>query len=301
MKRLSDSSSAKRQMSVASTESYPVESPAIIPGTPFLVRGVIKTFSNWPSILLKRVIARLGIATALTFHSRRGTIISTLPEDNSWNAVLETYVTDVYRLSDLSTDKISLVVDIGANIGDFSLACIEHFPLVRIVSYEPGPASYAQMRDNLSRNCRENAVDTHMLAVVGSSNQQTARLWMASGHSVNNSLVENINAGTTCGRWVDVATISLTEVMSAINQRIDLLKIDVEGGEYDMLSMTPSSVLERIDRLVVEYHNVSGHGYREIVEKCEEAGLRWTRHEHTGATGIGTLWFNRRNVSEGGI
>jgi len=38
----------------------------------------------------------------------------------------------------------------------------------------------------------------------------------------------------------------------------DLLKIDCEGGEYEILESTPAEVLSRIRNIVFEYRQIDG-------------------------------------------
>jgi hypothetical protein len=41
-------------------------------------------------------------------------------------------------------------------------------------------------------------------------------------------------------------------------ESVDLLKIDVEGGEYSILESTRSDVFSRIRNIVFEYHDIDG-------------------------------------------
>jgi len=48
-----------------------------------------------------------------------------------------------------------------------------------------------------------------------------------------------------------------------------VVKMDVEGAEWDSLLATPDAAFERIDQLVVEFHGVSDPTYVEVFEKLE--------------------------------
>ncbi len=41
-------------------------------------------------------------------------------------------------------------------------------------------------------------------------------------------------------------------------ESVDLLKIDVEGGEYAILESTPADVFSRVRNIVFEYHDIDG-------------------------------------------
>ena len=56
-----------------------------------------------------------------------------------------------------------------------------------------------------------------------------------------------------------VAGISLGQLLlDHTIESVDLLKIDVEGGEYAILESTPADVLSRIRNIVFEYHDIEG-------------------------------------------
>jgi hypothetical protein len=53
------------------------------------------------------------------------------------------------------------------------------------------------------------------------------------------------------------------------------LKLDCEGGEYDILLPLSDADLRRINRITMEYHNgLTDHNHTEIVEKLSRAGYQ---------------------------
>jgi FkbM family methyltransferase len=65
--------------------------------------------------------------------------------------------------------------------------------------------------------------------------------------------------GSTTLRRTRVPGISLTDLMESHGlKEVDLLKIDCEGGEYEILSTTPSHVLKNIRNVVFECHEIDG-------------------------------------------
>jgi hypothetical protein len=72
---------------------------------------------------------------------------------------------------------------------------------------------------------------------------------------------------------------------------VDYLKVDIEGGEYQLFEMTPPEVLRKISRISVEYHGKNGH--LRLIGHCEHAGFRLRRHWSEGIRR--TLEFSRPN------
>ncbi len=255
---------------------------------------VRKAFANWPSILLRRAFTRyLSIELPITFISRGGAVIDTLAGDNSFRTLIEVIANDVYRLCDLAGMKVSTVVDLGANIGAFTLFCAERFPQARIISFEPNQRACAQLATNVNRNQLSSRVEIHHSAVTGSSLPRRVKLWEPVSRSVNSSLLGTVGGGRGEGRWVDVPAVSLTELLSYYHE-VDLLKMDVEGAEYDIIAGMAASALRNVCRIVLEYHPIPEHDYTELVGLLERAGFRVTRHEGSSVEpDLGILWFER--------
>jgi hypothetical protein len=70
----------------------------------------------------------------------------------------------------------------------------------------------------------------------------------------------------------------LTDVLRENDlQEVDLLKMDIEGGEYEVFLSTSHDVLRRIQRIAVEYHgHCAPYTKRHIFEHLRESGFEIT-------------------------
>lgn len=261
------------------------------------VRLLRRAASNWPAIILRRAANRyLHIATPITYRPRGGTVVMTAPaRDTAWWSFVEVMAADSYRLRELPVDEIAFVVDLGANLGDFSVAVAERFPGVHVLAFEPGPRAYQQLHANVVTNGLERVIDTRCCAVVGSAASNEVMLWERPIASTSSSLLApSAGDGGKSAAGVRVAAIALAEALTSLAVPVDLLKVDVEGAEYEIFAETPISALANVRRAVVEYHPVDGHGSLEIVDAFRRAGFRWLRHEPASfSAGFGLLWFER--------
>lgn len=126
-----------------------------------------------------------------------------------------------------------IVVDIGANIGIYSLRFAQLASKGRVISFEPHPATFARLREHVRMNGFEHLIP--MQYGIGPRNE-TLRLYevVESNSGMNRILPE--------GR-VDPSTASHSIVVKPLREairqlgllRIDLIKIDVEGFEMDVL------------------------------------------------------------------
>jgi hypothetical protein len=85
---------------------------------------------------------------------------------------------------------------------------------------------------------------------------------------------------------VRVPSVPLSEAVATLPDRIDLLKMDIEGSEFEVLLHTPRKTLQRFRRINVEHHEPPvGTTYSKagLVAHLEQAGF--TVHQYAGAPG----------------
>jgi FkbM family methyltransferase len=141
-----------------------------------------------------------------------------------------------------------IVVDIGANIGMFSRRALE-MGASRVIAFEPMAGTFSCLLDNSFPQ-----IECHKLAV-------SSRLSKLEMYRLDS--IDNLGGGTSLnlpGREKvgveEVLSISLKELMSTgiIPGHIDFLKIDCEGGEYDIIDTLDEEMLGRISKISMEYH-----------------------------------------------
>jgi Met-10+ like-protein len=66
--------------------------------------------------------------------------------------VKETFVDDVYRLNALDVGPAELIVDVGAGVGDFTLAAARRFPQSDVHAFEPNPRAFELLERNVRRH-----------------------------------------------------------------------------------------------------------------------------------------------------
>jgi hypothetical protein len=53
----------------------------------------------------------------------------------------------------------------------------------------------------------------------------------------------------------EVAVVTLDDLVRQVGGHIDVLKIDIEGAEFDVLERASSDALAEIDQILVEFHD----------------------------------------------
>jgi FkbM family methyltransferase len=175
------------------------------------------------------------------------------------------------------------VIDVGANVGVFS---IYHAAAgADVLAIEPNPSAHRRLLAGLAANGLDNRVTVVQAALA--ERKGRGRLVAAGGLTVLGR-VKSVPADDDGIGDVDVLT--LDEVLSAREPRdIDLLKIDVEGGEASVLRGA-SLVLDRVRRILLEYH--SSELLAETRRLVTSAGFEEVGHFET-APGIGMFYAER--------
>lgn len=249
-------------------------------------------FSNWPSLVGAIVLGRLrGRPLELHLRARGGFSVRTPVGDRSWWTIVETMGADCYRLASMSLPEAPVVVDVGANLGGFTLALLRHRPHARVVAYEPSPIAFAACRENLSRNGLTEQVTLHPWAVTGTP-ADSVTLYQDRGDTCTSTVLPGRHSETP-PQPVEVTAVTLMEAMGECDADVDLLKLDVEGAEYDIILGTPPDVLGRVHRIALEYHPVPGSTVVQLASHLSAAGFSWERQEHAALAGQGLGWWRR--------
>jgi FkbM family methyltransferase len=126
-----------------------------------------------------------------------------------------------------------LVYDVGANIGVIStlLAKQKNRSNIRIISFEPEPRNFSQLKKNIALNGLEDKVIPHQMA-LGKEKGSIALFIRGSEGEGRHSIVAS--KGSTGTIDVEVDTCSAFAEKSGMVP--DLIKIDVEGAEGHVLA-----------------------------------------------------------------
>lgn len=176
-----------------------------------------------------------------------------------------------------------VIVDIGANIGVFALhaACANAHT---VLAYEPNGQAYERLVQNVRANSLEHVIFPYRLAVTGKAGEPVRFPVAASAY--NAIVTDEAAAADSDVEWVK--TTDLCRIVEPV-QRVDLLKIDCEGAEYDILSPAAQDALRKVSAIRMEYH--LGRS-QELIAFLERCGFRLTRAKSDRADS-GSLWFDK--------
>ncbi len=172
----------------------------------------------------------------------------------------------------------SVIVDAGANVGLASVLFANRYPDAKIIAIEPEQGNFEML-------CRNVESYKNVIPVLGA-------LWN------RNTEIEILNPGR--GNWgfvtkekdaslrfelptgQKVPAMTVDHIMDKYGfERIDILKIDIEGAEREVFGET-SAWIDKVDALILELHEYVSPG-------C-------SRNFYTGTPGFDNEWHQGENV-----
>jgi FkbM family methyltransferase len=208
-------------------------------------------------------------------------VISGPESDLLYQLYQEIWCRGVYTQGGFGVSPNSVVMDIGANIGAFALFAA-WVPGVRVFAFEPHPRNYEFLQSNITANKAN--VRPFPLAVA---NERGLRKVWLDGTSGGHRLYDRVLNGRL-ERWIEVQTETLAGAISSCGlTRVDFLKLDCEGAEFEILLNCSASCLKQIGKISLEFHNhVTPHTHHEIARFLEEHGFIVRVPEVRGTFGI---------------
>lgn len=163
----------------------------------------------------------------------------------------EVFLRDVYKGGTKDLSYAPVVLDIGANVGYFSLYMFSKYPQAKILAFEPLPVNYKLLEKHKEINSLTNlTIDKR--AVHGTEKNIRINFNKDIEYSVGASVINRSSANTA----LHVQAVSIPDIFDDYNLLIcDLLKIDCEGAEYNILFNCPDEFYHKIKNIVIEAHD----------------------------------------------
>jgi FkbM family methyltransferase len=205
-------------------------------------RAQLRLLTAWHLLSFKAsrgVLANLQMRIRFTFNGQECSAV--VGDVSELEVLREIFVGGEYELEGDLEPKV--ILDVGSNVGFSALYFHERFPSARIIAVEPEPHAYSRLRRNTERLSRLQLVNA---AVSDHDGEVTLYCGSASW------------AASTVPRpsrtqQVSVRAVTLDALAGQLGlDRIDVLKLDIEGAEIPVLTST--SLLDRVGTIVFEYH-----------------------------------------------
>jgi FkbM family methyltransferase len=177
-----------------------------------------------------------------------------------------------------------LALDVGANEGAYTVLLADRFAEVH--AFDPNP----QITPTLRRQANGHGnIRLFELAVYRQPAALTISLYPTSEHATAYPADEVIGRGEPADR-IQVPATSLDLLgYPDPTMHVDLIKVDTEGGEYDVLAGARETISTHRPQLLIEIHNLGNlAACRELLDGYQ---LEHIPHPHPGVH-AGHCWLN---------
>ena len=245
----------------------------------FHLPRIVRQIENWPSYILNYVLRRERPAEYRLRNGSRlidatGTLAGTI-------AVI--FVRREYGpLKDCRT-----IVDVGSNMGAFAVYAASRCPTARVYCFEPEERNFGFLKRNIAANSLDGRVCAYQRAVASCRGQRN----LAVSESPLHSLITE-DKGSRCQK---VDCVSLKDIIrDQALEKIDLLKVNCEGAEYEIFTDLVRADFERLPDIRLEYHNLDSlkRNGSSLARFLESQGYRIKRFSaYRGVSGF--IWALR--------
>lgn len=181
--------------------------------------------------------------------------------------VKESWVENVYQINEGDFFDTNIFIDIGANIGAVSIKVASFNDTrekkIKVIAYEPLTENIRLLSHNTKINRKESEIKLIQKGVW--SKKDTLLITDAGGSS--SVLPEKF----TNQAQESIEVISLEDVFFENNiSECDVMKIDIEGAEYNVINSSSIETLRRIKYLTLEFDGGHESEFGEMTTKLAE-------------------------------
>jgi FkbM family methyltransferase len=183
--------------------------------------------------------------------------------NNDFDVAYEIFVHNYLRVPvRIPPERVKLIVDLGANVGMSCLYWLAVYWRAEVIAFEPDPSNAAQCRINLERNGLLRRATLHGVAAG-----------VAPGRARISDTGTLSQMGTASSGGYEAEVVDIFALL--LDCRIDILKIDINGGEYALLEDPRFGELD-VRSIIMEWHErddrPDGHAW--CCERLKELGFQ---------------------------
>jgi FkbM family methyltransferase len=214
-----------------------------------------------------------------------------------WNG-FENYEPATSRTLRFFFERVSTFVDVGANIGFYSLLAGHWNPGLRVLAFEPVPEIFAQLEANIRANGLEGRVTAYELALSDATGSATFYLPPSDATAdceMTGTLVDDGWQHRKQSPQIEVRTSRFDDLEREHPVKVDLIKIDVEDFEAAAL-LGMQATIQRDRPFIVCEILPREHGNRETLKVIQSFGYTPYWITPSGYIKVSRLDFDRRGA-----
>jgi len=186
----------------------------------------------------------------------------------------EAFYDEVWRDLNLN-DKDTCVVDLGSGVGTFVAYALKK-GCRNVIGVEVDDKCYKSTLNTFKNNTNVSFINK---AIYSESNKElTFHFWATENTTYAGTLIEDwIKNEHDAGNIITkkVKTITIDDIIRMYNiSKINAMKIDIEGGEYELFDKISEFTLSKIDRILLEFHMNTDNRLDKVIDKMTKNGFK---------------------------
>jgi FkbM family methyltransferase len=235
------------------------------------IRLVYSTIKKPYKIIFNKLLKNKGVdllystRNGISFHCRSGTT-----DINEAIVILSGTEYPEKIIKGLKNPK-PIIVDAGAHLGFFSLFVKKLKPYSRIIAIEPLPENLRLLKVNLKLNSIRDVVIVKKALL---DNDKRLKLYLP--NYVDYDAASTLTYKNTPVKIYSIQSISLSKLIKLYNlEKIDLLKMDIEGAEFQIIINDIKLLKKKILYLIFEYHeNIKSYNKSTVKKILQDNGFK---------------------------
>jgi FkbM family methyltransferase len=216
---------------------------------------LIRTVQNWYLVLPDKI----GLMTQpISYKTRSGMVVTCRPKSPDINETTIIFSDFEYPSKYLHLEAGDTVLDLGGNIGLFALYINQINKNTSFNGYvfEPFVGNTESMKINFENN------DIRNFTIIEKAVSDTDEFLYIDTTLSPDAISANKEQK---GEKIPSVKLSTFAKEKKVN-RISLLKMDIEGGEYPIFENDYEFVRNNVDRIIMEYHTISDNQNVETIK-----------------------------------
>lgn len=201
-----------------------------------------------------------------------------------------------WKYLDVREEHLGVVLDIGGHIGSWGLPVFLDSAcglrkgvrsISRVVAFEPEEESYNLYVANVALNGFQKEIQVKRMGVAGSDGKLKLSIGTESwGHSTHVNKDSELNPMT--GKFQEIEVRSLASVLVEAGlgngEDVGLMKVNVEGAEFEFIQQAADKDLRRVRHMAIELHFdlVEGSTLEGMLSRLQAAGFKTEVWEESG-------------------
>ncbi len=213
--------------------------------------------------------------TFRTLKLRNGLVVTVNKNAGDLTTFFEIFINEDYKFGDCFSDGIN-ILDIGANVGYFSLYIAIKFPKAVIFAFEPFPDTFKRLKGHIEINKLTN-IKAYNYAVADFNGSSKFYSFDASG--CNTLLEGNYDDGFYKTTIVECISFDgLSKLINAV--KFEFAKIDCEGSEYTIFLNSSAQAINSVNKYIMEVHNSVKYSRNDLINRFENLKFKVTNFEN---------------------